>query len=330
MAISRRGFLGLLAASGLSSLASASGLPIDAPKITPKMTSREKLFLSYLPVLEANEQKVLNFYRCSQSRVTVGYGTNLSAHQKKFQDLNITILYQGRPLTQKQRDIFFNNAEDLHETTLKKYTISETDALRLAQTTTNEFIDFLDNHFRKPTDKSKRAILFDGLPLCMQALALDVLYNTGTAGFKKYVKFDNALRIGDYETAVAESRVFTNKKTREYNIQREIRKKRFLDICKIVWRSVNKGERLSDLLPQIVASYDAQPDTSKKTKERHLNLCAETALATGEYYHFKQNWRQLSASQFKQEIANNMQMMDQVLKRQNLASLTKQNSYSMG
>ena len=330
MAISRRGFLGLLAAGGFTTAASAAKIPLPSSNITSRMTDREKLFLSYLPVLEANENKILHFYRDSKGRVTVGCGTNIAAHKALFAGLNIPVRYNGKVLSPKARDTFLNRVDRLPGAVLEKYEINEDDAVRLARQTINGFIDDLEKQFKSPADKRKKKVLFFGLPLCMQALALDVLYNVGRDGFKAYVKFDEALRKGDYETAVAESRVLTDKATKKYNVRREIRKKRFLEVCKIVWKSVGKKESLLDVLSQIVDSYDKQGNTNKDPAERRLNLCAETALATGEYYHFTQNWRHLSASQFEQKISRSMYDMNRMIKRENLVQIAKKEQKSIG
>ena len=180
------------------------------------------------------------------------------------------------------------------EAKLAQYTIQPQDAKKLADRGMRYFIGQLESRFKNP--KTNQSCFFD-LPLCMQGLALDIMYQIGPSRFANYKKFKAALLARDFETAVKESKVYIDKDAKTVSLNRERRKKRLLRVMKIAQAHKNNPNAIPQLICQ---DYNATvPAVSIRTKwgipypyfEKALNrnpdLACELSMAQGEYCHMK-------------------------------------------
>lgn len=115
MAISRRGFLGLLLGGGAvvslranpitKTILSASSSPLKKEPATPE----ELLFESYFSTLKINEGEKFYFYLCSVKKITIGYGTNTEDNPSAL--TKTTIYCNQKPLTETERKALFKKME---------------------------------------------------------------------------------------------------------------------------------------------------------------------------------------------------------------------------
>ena len=187
MPFTRRQFLGTLAAAiGLAAtpgIARAMKPAPQAPKansngVLTQKYNEDLLIDSFFPTLAQNEGERLHFYRCARKKVTIGYGTNVQDNPSAL--TGVSVLHKGQVLTPAQLKSFLDSMKDLTKAQLKKYTVSKTDAKKMAVTGMRTQIQELAR--RLTDDKTKKSIFF-GLPLCMQALCLDISYNIGIEKF---------------------------------------------------------------------------------------------------------------------------------------------------
>ncbi len=277
MNISRRGFLGVLFGAGVGAVAKAA-VPAPLREMIPEheVTPEQLLVAAYFPTLKVNEGEKLHFYRCSARKVTVGYGTNVETNSKALAD--VAVFKKGVKLSKFGKALFMRKMKKMSDEELKQYTVQRSDAVKMAWKDTVQSIKTLQKTL---VGKDKESYFFN-LPLCMQALALDVFYNLGPAGFRKYKKFQAALKTGNFAGAVRESRVYTNKKTKKVNVRREAYKKRSLDVMNVV--RLNVALPLPQIL-NLVAQSHVKAAPKENPLDREVNLKAEAALAVGEYYH---------------------------------------------
>ena len=307
MAVSRRQFLkGLLessvvvAAGGTAILFSNKDefLPYQTLDIDPTAPKEVQLLMSsYFPMLRLNEGESFTFYRCPAGKVSVGYGTNLEANPSWFK--NVSLYKNGEKLSEKESEDVLAKMKKMDKDTLKYYAVSPEDALKLAGKGMRCFIEALEKQLVNP--KTKKSILFD-LPIPMQALALDVIYNVGpgmvnsqtgkSSGFKSYKKLKEALIARDFNKATEEAKVYVDRKTKAVNLDRERRKKRLVRVMRIVHAYKEAPSKIAVALQK---DYEANvPALSIRKKagipypyaERSLNqkadLVAENEIAKGE------------------------------------------------
>lgn len=311
MPMSRRQFLkglfatGAVLATGTTVYQVSKNSKKPLPNLNPKLEIEDETQLlmdSYLPLLKLNEGENFSFYRCARKKVSVGYGTNFEANPHWFQ--NIPLYHKGKKLSQKESLNVYTRMTKMTDDELENYTIQPQDAKALADKGMKFFIEKLQNQIQNP--KTKKSVFFE-LPLCMQVLALDVMYNVGVGyysekekthkGFMAYKKFKAALLSRDFETATKESKVYINAKDQTVNLNRERRKKRLYRVMKIVQANKNNLNAIPRLIYQ---DYDANvPAVSIRKKwgvpypyfEKALNqdsdLTCELTIVQGEYCHIK-------------------------------------------
>lgn len=166
---------------------------------------------------------------------------------------------------------------------LKQYTISRTKATIMSLKDMHNRILNLRHLFRD--DKTQKPIFFD-LPVCMQALCLDVIYNRGIAGFtREYKKFQAAIKRRDFPTAVKESKIYVNAAKRVVNTYRERRKQRFLRILNIVRE--NKDTSILVIQKKLSQDYVANVPVLVRLLNGTEDMRSEQALAHGEMEHMR-------------------------------------------
>lgn len=311
MPMSRRQFLkglfgtGAVLATGAVAYRVSKNSKKPLPDLNPKLEIADETQLlmdSYFPLLKLNEGENFSFYRCARKKVSVGYGTNFEANPHWFRD--IPLYYKGKKLSQKEAINVYTKMTKMSDEELENYTIQPQDARALADKGMKFFIGKLQDQIQNP--KTKESVFFE-LPLCMQALALDVMYNVGVGyysekekkhkGFMAYKKFKAALLSRDFETAMKESKVYVDKNAKTVNLNRERRKKRLYRVMKIVQANKNN----LNMIPQLICQdYDATvPAVSirkrwgipypyfEKALNRDPDLTCELSMAQGEYCHIK-------------------------------------------
>ena len=249
----------------------ATALPIN-------QSEKDILLDAYLPILKLNEQLKLHFYRCSKRKVTVGYGSNVEKNSGLL--TNVTIFYSGKPLNAAQKKLFLSSMTSKTDAELKQYTISAHDAEKLMRTFAENAITKISQTF---TDSKTKKSSFYDLPLCMQALCLDIFYNVGEEGFKGYKKFQAALKAKNYTQALKESVVYTNKTLRKTNKEREYRKKRLLAVMQIVQKYANNPA--GDIIHHVQQDNARHqlPNYPQSVLDQQLSI--EKGLATAEKAH---------------------------------------------
>ena len=297
MLVTRKGFLGLLASAGILAAEAKTTVPFKkgpiirptkptpkkAPVSAPAPTKGQLLIDSYLPILKVNEGESLTFYHKTGDKVTVGYGTNVESNQGYLSD--VSIYFKGKALTQEQRKTFFKEMAAKTQDDLAQYSITAADAKKMAVKGMREAITSLEKTFAT----AKKADFFHSLPLCMQALCLDVFYNVGKDGFKKFSKFQAAIRGQNYDEAVKQSVVYTNTAKRTTNIKREWMKKRLLSVMRIV--QANPKITPSALTQLITRDYEQKTPLMMRLLQRS-NLAGELSMAKGELTHLQQQSKQ--------------------------------------
>ena len=296
MSVTRRGFLGMLAGAAISGFA-ASETPKKAAKKSrsPSGMSRaeEMLIKYYGPMLKRNEAKtwsfsalfegdkeesepdIFPFYHPEGDKVTVGYGVNAEAHKALFSD--IPIYYYGKELSVKERKAFFETMDKKDRSQIEQYTIKPEDADYLFK---KAMLTIIRSTERVLADEKTGKVALYDLPFCMQALAVDICYNIGEGNFAGYKKFKAALKDRNYDTALSESRVLTNKKTKATNRKREWAKKRLLTVMRLVQNNSSLSqEQINRLIEQ---DYAANTTKVMRALNRHTKLSHELAVATGE------------------------------------------------
>ena len=280
--------------------------PKKAKPVVPKDV--QLLMESFFPILKLNEGEKFCFYLCAKDKVSVGYGTNLEANphlyhngQKLSMEESIKAYVQMNKMSANLAEMkkaknkkAYKKEKKQVETKLAQYTIQPQDAKKLADKGMRYFIGQLESRFKNP--KTNQSCFFD-LPLCMQGLALDIMYQIGPSRFANYKKFKAALLARDFETAVKESKVYIDKEAKTVSLNRERRKKRLLRVMKIAQAHKNNPNAIPQLICQ---DYNATvPAVSIRTKwgipypyfEKALNrnpdLACELSMAQGEYCHIK-------------------------------------------
>ena len=287
MPFTRRGFLGLLASAGIfaaearslpqskASPAKPAAKPVQRTTTLPSsdLLKGRLLIDSYLPILKVNEGEKLNFYHKPGDKVTVGYGTNVESNPSYLSD--VTIYYRGKPLMPAGKKVFLATMAKKNQTDLAQYTITAEDAKKMAIRGMRDSIPKLAKVFATP----KNPASFYGLPLCMQALCLDIFYNVGSANFEKFKKFKAAIQRQDFDTAVKESVVYVDKKKKTTNFKREWMKKRLLAVTRLVQKNSNlRADALERLVTQ---NYEQTTPLSVRILQRS-NLKGELSMAIGE------------------------------------------------
>ena len=241
MSISRRQFLtglaGLFAATTFAQASPQKGTTPPAPTVSaeppaklPGMEYDIKLLTdSFFPMLRLNEGESFKFYKDSKGIVTVGYGSNVQGNPKRL--AGVPVYFQGKPLSAEARKLFIATMKDKTPWMLSQYSITKADAVKMAHADMKKSILHLRRVFSDP--KTKQSYFFD-LPLCMQALCLDVLYNVGAAKFEKFIKFKGALKNRNFALATRESKVYTDKSKGAVNKGRERRKNRLFRIMCVI------------------------------------------------------------------------------------------------
>ena len=295
MEASRRSFIrGILALTAIAATAPGMELlageaaptkkggqqPQKKPSLPGLWYDRRLLIDSFFPMLEMNEKEVLHFYRDTKKKITVGYGSNVQANPSLLS--NVTIYHKKKKLTPEEKKVFLSTMASKSKSDLSNYHISQDDAKKMATTTMDQFLTSLSTTFTNP--KTKKSFFFE-LPLCMQALCLDIIYNVGSDGFAKFVKFKKAITARDFSTATKESLVYTDVKNKKFNKNRERLKKRLIRIMKIVQDNFQKKS------PQIFASLQADYRAQVPLKIRLLRgpkeCRSEALLAEGELTHIR-------------------------------------------
>ncbi|MBR6412839.1 MAG: hypothetical protein IKS41_06755 [Alphaproteobacteria bacterium] len=280
MAITRRGFLGLLVSAGVMA---AEARPAPAPKTAASPAPQQKplssgslLIDSYLPILKVNEGKSLHFYHKKGDKVTVGYGTNVESNPGYLS--GVPIFCNGKVLTPVERRTFLATMAAKTKDDLAKYSIRASDAQKMAIMGMRDAILSLVSTFATPRDKN----FFHNLPLCMQALCVDVFYNVGRGNFEKFPKFQSAIRRKDFDEAVKESVVYVDKETRQTNKKREWMKKRLLAVMRVV--QANPAVKTDALTQIIEQDYIRNTPLTTRVLGRS-NLEGELSMARGEWAH---------------------------------------------
>ena len=298
MLVTRRGFLGLLASAGIMAagaqpLTTAQNKKNTTPALAGLSADEERLIKYFFPMLKRNEAKTWTFstimdaekediepasfpfYHKTGDKITVGYGVNVEANGELLS--GIPIYHRGKALTEAERKIFLNTMTEKDSDVLGEYTIKAEDAVLLGK---KAMLKEIRNTARiLSRDDGKSTFLYD-LPFCMQALAVDICYNVGSGKFRKYEKFKNALLARDYDKALKESVVYTNKETKATNKKREWSKKRLFEIMRLVQKNASLGaEKIKALLRQ---NYEANTTLSRRVANRHTKLPHEILIATAE------------------------------------------------
>ena len=290
MDMNRRSFLKGLLALGASTVFPAGQKLMAAesspsPKNTPKapqnpartdgLRDKELLISSFFPMLVMNEKEVLYFYRDKNKNVTVGYGTNVQSNSAILS--GVEIYHKNKKLTATEKKSFIDTMTSKSDAVLSDYTVSREDDKKMAKEKMDEFITELSSVFLNSA--TKKTAFFD-IPLCMQALCLDIMYNVGVTGFSKFVKFKEAIRKRDYVKATDESKVYVNTKTKATNKNRERVKKRLIRVMNIVQNNQNKTpEQISALLK---ADYKKQVPLQVQITRGSMEQKCENSLAKGE------------------------------------------------
>ncbi|MDY6408100.1 MAG: hypothetical protein SPL08_05330 [Pseudomonadota bacterium] len=264
MAVSRRGFLGMLIGASILAAETGFGAPkkavkgsasakakaqpvkkrqpetakkkiISAPQkeVLPlsktfSQADAQMLMDAYFPILKVNEAEKLHFYHRKGDKVTVGYGTNVESNSGYL--AGVVIYHQNKALTPEERTDFFNKMKTMSNADLAGYTISKDDAKKMAVQGMTDAIQALTQKFATVSNPK----FFHRMPLCMQALCLDVFYNVGRKGFAGYPKFQAAIRSKNYDEALKQSVVYVDKKKKITNEKREWMKKRLLAVMRLV------------------------------------------------------------------------------------------------
>jgi len=297
MDITRRGFLGLLASTAIVGCTKASDVSQnkkEEPRTPAGMSPGEERLVKYFfPMLKRNEAKTWTFstimdsekediepdffpfYHKTGDKVTVGYGVNVEANGELLSD--IPIYHAGKKLSDPERKAFLDSMTKKDKKSLEQYTISSKDAEYLGK---KAMLKEIRNAARFLTrEGSKSTFLYD-LPFCMQAMAVDICYNVGGGKFQKYKNFKAALLARDYDKALAESVVYTDKKTKATNKKREWSKKRLVDIMRLVQGNASLGaEKIHALLRK---NYDDNTSLGRRMGNRHTKLPHEILIATAE------------------------------------------------
>ena len=295
MDITRRGFLGLLASTVLTGCARGSDSSLKGEVRTPIGMSpdEERLVKYYFPMLKRNEAKTWTFstimdkekddvepdsfpfYHKTGDKITVGYGVNVEANGELLSD--IPIYHSGEKLSDTERTVFLDRIKKKTPTNWDQYAITREDAEYLGK---KAMLKEIRNAARVLTrDGSKNTFLYE-LPFCMQAMAVDICYNIGGSGFREYKKFKAALLARDYDKALSESLVYTDKKKKTFNKKREWSKKRLLKIMRLVQGNSSLGEeKIRTLLQQ---DYDANTSWKRRMGNCHTKLPHEILIATAE------------------------------------------------
>ena len=91
----RRGFLKLLGSLvATTTVDTTFGKQLSKPKEPSHSADSDLLWRSYFPTLKQNEGERFNFYRCSNKKLTVGYGCNIEENQDLIKD--IVIFHKGK------------------------------------------------------------------------------------------------------------------------------------------------------------------------------------------------------------------------------------------
>lgn len=288
--MNRRSFLKGLLALGVSTVLPAgqklmAAEPVPRKKSIIKSTQnlsasefsrdQELLISSFFPMLIINEKEVLHFYRDKKENITVGYGINVQSNNTILSD--VVIYHKNKKLNATEKKSFLDTMTSKSDSDLSDYTVSRDDAQKMAKLKMNQFITKLSSVFSN--SKTQKTFFFD-IPLCMQALCLDIMYNVGVTGFSKFVKFKEAIRKRDYTKATDESRVYVNTETKAVNENRERLKKRLIRVMKIVQNNKTKTpEQISALLK---ADYRKQVPLQIQIMRGAIEQKSEKALADGE------------------------------------------------
>ena len=291
MDITRRGFLGLLASTALVGCSGAKdSLPPDKKDSrmpTGLSPQEERLVKYFFPMLKRNEDNkkednppaAFPFFHKAGDKVTVGYGVNVQDNRILLGD--IAIYYGGAKLSDAEKKTFLDSITAKDNSDLGKYTITAEDAEYLGK---KALVAEIRNTARILTGPDGKPFLYD-LPFCMQALAVDICYNVGQGKFGNYKKFRAALLARDYDKALSESVVYTNKKTKDTNKRREWSKKRLVNIMRVVQQNASQGkEKIDQLLRQ---DYDANTSFVRQTMNRHTKFWHESLIAAGELEHIQ-------------------------------------------
>ena len=283
MDVSRRGFLGMLLSAGVMSVEAKSKLakkvvaapatPVITPKEIPNLAAKEKILMdSFLPILKVNEGESFSFYHRSGDKVTVGYGTNVEDNIRYLD--NVPIFFKGKELSAEERRAFLSTMTSKSNSDLAKYTIRPADAEKMARRGMKEAISDLAQVFKNGNGTSA----FYDLPLCMQALCLDVFYNVGRGNFAEYKKFQAAIRERRFDSAVKQSIVYVDA-DKHTNLKREWMKKRLL----AVMRLVQAHPTLQPMLIKKLVEQDYNRSTPATTRTlKQSNLAGEISMALGE------------------------------------------------
>ncbi len=248
-------------------------LPPKTPVAYP--IAYDRLWQAYFPTLKKNEGEKLCFYRCANSKVTIGYGSKIEGNTKQLD--NTTVYYKGRALSKEKKALFLSQLTSKTNATLMDYSITRGDAEKIAKNFAYQAMHTLDTEFKE--------IHFVDLPIPMQALALDVFYHVGRDSFKKYKLFRSALAQKDYATALAESKVYLNTKTRSVSLKRERRKRRLFRIQQIIQENRTKTQ---DEIQKLVAqSYKKEMPLIVRLCDGTTDKAAEDAIIKGELERLK-------------------------------------------
>jgi len=283
-----KGILALTAVAGTPGMKLMAGEPAPAEKPDPQAPKKlpglwyDRMLLidSFFPMLEMNEKEVLYFYRDIKKKITVGYGSNVQANPDLLSD--VSIYHKGRKLTAEEKKAFLKTMTSKTDGDLSGYRVSQDDAKKMAKSMMDQSVAKLATIFTNP--KTKKSFFFD-LPLCMQALCLDVMYNVGSNGFAKFVKFQKAITDRDFVTATKESLVYTNVKKKTINKGRERLKKRLIRVMKIVQDNAKKP--FHQIHESIQADYKEQVPLRIRLVRGTKECRSEARLAEGEYTHIR-------------------------------------------
>ena len=288
MDITRRGFLGLLASTALVGCSEGAVLPKKTSRTPTGLSPQEERLVKYFfPMLKRNEDNKKEdappadfpFFHKKGDKVTVGYGVNVEDNHALLGDIDI--YHGGKKLSDTEKQTFLDNITTKSNSDLEKYTIKAEDAEYLGK---KALVAEIRNTARILTDPNNKPFLQD-LPFCMQALAVDICYNVGQGKFRNYKKFRAALLARDYDKALSESVVYTNKETKDTNKRREWSKKRLVDIMRLVQRNASLGKgKINQILQQ---DYNANTSFVRQAMNRHTKFSHEILIAAGELEHIQ-------------------------------------------
>ena len=287
MNMNRRDFLKMLfGATAFAVLEANAGTRMVTRFLTPddqkdQNHDRDNLLLldSMLETLKLNEGFHLEFYRCTADKVTVGCGSNVQSNPRLLD--GVTIYRSGKALTDDDRKKFLDGMKTVSKSDLAKYTVSREDATKMAR----QFFKTIVPEACRFLSRDDGKTFFYDMPLCMQALAMDVLYNVGDGEFRKFKKFKAALARKDYSGATDEAKVYTNKEKKEVNKNRERRKQRMRDIMRLVQNRSDRPtkEILAALEADCLKQLKGKMDSASCQKE----IKCEKLLAIGEIEHIR-------------------------------------------